>query len=70
MVKNGPKEATITLGEANIYIHQYHPVDAQVDIDWTLDYWRGTREAIPTRNANKCRSCEYLDQCDVSVNVR
>lgn len=70
VVKNGPKEATIALGEANIYIHQYHPVDAQVDIDWTLDYWRGTREAIPTRNPNKCRSCEYLDQCDVSVNVR
>jgi hypothetical protein len=67
IIANGPKEARLEEGGANIYIYPYNPDDANRNIDWALDYWRKTREAVPTRNPYKCRSCEYKAECPSSL---
>ena len=64
---NGSKEARLQVGTSNVYIYPYRPQDAERDIDWALDYWRSNREAIPTRNLNKCKSCEYQTSCDMKL---
>jgi len=63
-VKNGPQEARLEMKEASVYIHPYRSGDADQDITWASDFWKGAREAIPTMNKNKCRSCEYKDNCN------
>jgi CRISPR/Cas system-associated exonuclease Cas4 (RecB family) len=65
---NGLKEAQLNVGPSYVYVYPYRSLDAEHDIDWALDYWRNSREAIPTRNSNKCRSCEYHDSCDMKLN--
>jgi len=65
--ENGPNEATLKIDGANVYIYEYHQIDAERDIDWALDYWRGTREAFPADNSSKCRNCEYRDKCFKSI---
>lgn len=67
IVSNGPREVVLEEDGANIYVHPYHPDDADRDIDWALGFWKKTREAIPTRNAYKCRSCEYRVECPSSL---
>lgn len=29
---------------------------------YPLDFWKFVREAVPTQNPNKCKSCEYLEE--------
>lgn len=41
----------------------YDKQDALKDILWAKDYWLMKREAIPTRNPSKCRSCEFNEKC-------
>jgi len=65
VLTNGPKESRLNVGPAHIYVYPYRSHDAERDIDWALEYWRSNREAIPTRNPNKCRSCEYRNSCEV-----
>jgi hypothetical protein len=64
---NGPNEARLNVGPATVYVYPYRSHDAERDIDWALDYWRSNREAIPTRNPNKCKSCEYRNSCEVKT---
>ena len=66
--RNGLKEAQLTVGSVYVYVYPYRSSDAVNDIDWALEYWRNNRDAIPTRNPNKCRSCEYSNACDLKCN--
>jgi len=68
-IKNGPKEAVLTAENARIYINKFNQKDAEQDLDWAIGFWKKEREAIPTRNPNKCRSCEHNEECDKPHNV-
>jgi hypothetical protein len=61
--ENEAGEATLEVEGAHIYIHDYSQPAAERDIDWALDYWRGTRDPAPADNPAKCRSCEYREKC-------
>jgi CRISPR/Cas system-associated exonuclease Cas4 (RecB family) len=61
--ENGSCEASLEVGGAHIYINEYHKPTAERDIDWALDYWRGSRDAAPVDNPAKCRNCEFKDKC-------
>ncbi|NIQ06712.1 MAG: hypothetical protein GWO20_13575 [Candidatus Korarchaeota archaeon] len=46
------------------YYRELFPFDrdqALKELAWATEYWWGTREAIPTRNTNKCKVCEYKE---------
>ncbi|HUX22949.1 MAG TPA: PD-(D/E)XK nuclease family protein [Spirochaetia bacterium] len=36
---------------------------ATEDLEWALEYWNGARNAIPTKNPQKCRACEFRAAC-------
>jgi len=65
--ENGPNEASLKINDANVYIYEYNQPDAERDIDWALDFWKGSRDAIPADNPNKCRNCEYRDMCSCAL---
>jgi len=65
VIENGPKEAVLTIENARIYFNKFNQTEAERDLDWAIEFWKKQREAIPTRNPNKCRSCEYNVECDV-----
>lgn len=67
VLKNYPKENRLEVDGVNVYIYPYHPEDAEKDIDWALDFGKGVREAIPTKNPNKCKKCEYSEDCSASL---
>ena len=69
VIKNGFKETKIEVEEATIHVFRYLSESAEEEIDWALDLWKGIREAIPTQNPNKCKSCEYLNECSSSVKL-
>ena len=63
VVKNGPKEAVLKTENARIYVNKFNLNEAEQDLDWALEFWKNQREAIPTRNPNKCKSCQYNAEC-------
>jgi len=63
VIKNGPKEAVLTIENARIYFNKFNQTEAERDLDWSIEFWKKQREAIPTRNPNKCRSCEFNAEC-------
>ena len=67
VVDKGPIEARMEVDEANVYVHKYLRDDAVPNVEWALDYWRGLRTATPTKNQNKCRLCEYREDCDEKI---
>jgi hypothetical protein len=58
------KEAVLTTENAVIYLNKFNPNEAEQSLDWAIEFWNKQREAIPTRNPNKCKSCEYNVECD------
>ena len=64
ILKNRLKETVLTTENAVIYLNKFNPKEAEQNLDWAIEFWKKQREAIPTRNPNKCRSCEYEMECD------
>lgn len=52
---------------ATVHIFDYDLADHLKDLKWALEYWRGERDAVPTKKAGKCESCEYREKCPESV---
>ena len=69
VIKNGLKESVLKTEDARIYIKKFNREEAEQDLDWAIEFWKKRREAIPTRNPNKCKSCEYNAECDRSHSV-
>jgi len=48
-----------------IYLHSFASKleEAEKNITWALEYWKGKREAQITKNLNRCRNCEFLKIC-------
>ena len=40
--------------------------ESRKELDWALTFWKGEREAIPTKNPNKCKKCQFIDKCSLS----
>ena len=70
VIKNGPKEAILKTENARIYYNKFNEKEAENDLDWAIEFWKINREAIPTGNPNKCRSCEYGEKCSASLSVK
>jgi len=67
VVKNGPKETVLNIENAGIHFHKFNQTDAEKDIDWAIEFWKNSREAISTNNSNKCKNCEYKVECERSI---
>jgi hypothetical protein len=61
--KNGPKEGTLELDNAKVFLCKYNHGDAEKDLNWAVKFWKKEREAIPTQNLNKCKTCGYYEKC-------
>ena len=69
IMENGLKEAVLTTENARIYFNKFNQTEAEQDLDWAIEFWRKQREAIPTRNPNKCKSCEYNAECNTRAHL-
>jgi CRISPR/Cas system-associated exonuclease Cas4 (RecB family) len=63
VANNGPKEAVLSVDGARIYFTKFKREEAEHELDWAIEFWNNRREAVPTSNPNKCRSCEYNTEC-------
>lgn len=61
--ENEFKEAVIPIENAVIYLRKFNSEEAELSLDWAIEFWKGQREPIPTTNPNKCRTCEYTEEC-------
>lgn len=61
--KNGTENAILPIENAVIYVNKFDEEAAQSSLEWALQFWKGQREAISTTNPNKCRNCEYKQEC-------
>jgi CRISPR/Cas system-associated exonuclease Cas4 (RecB family) len=61
--KNGLRDSEIEIEKAKIYLHKFDREAAEEDLDWAVKFWKKEREALPTENGNKCRSCDYFKDC-------
>ena len=62
---NGQKLAVLSADGATIYVNGYNRASLEKDLEWALRFWDKSRDAEPSRNANKCMKCEYRDECKI-----
>ncbi len=65
--ENGLKNAILPMENAVIYLNKFDEQVAQSSLEWAIQFWKGRREAVSTTNLNKCRNCEYQEQCQKSI---
>ncbi|MGD9130169.1 MAG: PD-(D/E)XK nuclease family protein [Candidatus Bathyarchaeota archaeon] len=63
IIENGLKKAVLPIENAIVYLNEFDEHEAETSLDWAIQFWKGEREAILTSNRNKCRVCEYRNQC-------
>ena len=61
--ENGPKNAIMPVEKAVIYLNKFDEQTAKSSLDWAIQFWKKQREATSTKNPNKCRVCEYEEEC-------
>lgn len=54
-------DQSMQYGEVKAYIHKFNIEDAEKNMDWAIEYWKGKRDACCTTESNKCLYCEYRD---------
>ena len=60
---NGPKKAILPIENAIVYMNEFDEKEAKASLEWAIQFWKKQREAISTKNSNKCRVCEYEQEC-------
>jgi len=63
VMKNGLKRAILHIENAVVYLNKFDEQEAQSSLEWAIQFWKGQREATSTTNPNKCRICEYQEEC-------
>ena len=63
VMKNGLKKAILPIENAVIHLNKFDEQEAESSLEWAIEFWKGQREAISTTNRNKCRICEYQEEC-------
>jgi len=64
--KNGPREGILELDNARVFFCKYNQGDAEKNLNWAVKFWKKERQAIPTTNPNKCKTCEYFEKCGLA----
>jgi len=54
-------------GTACLYASRYNRASSIKELRWASDYWRGTRDAVPTKVDWKCRACSAKQVCRFSL---
>jgi len=63
----GSKELSFNERMVKLFVKRFEMQEVQKDLDFALGYWLGQREAKPTKNPNKCKSCKFKDRCEFSL---
>ena len=63
IMTNGLKKAILPIENAIIYLNKFDEKEAESSLDWAIQFWKAQREAIKATNRNKCRVCEYEEEC-------
>lgn len=50
-------------GDLSIFCFPYSRDDALEALRWAKGYWLGDRSAVPTRKPEKCRVCNFAENC-------
>ncbi len=50
-------------GEVKAYLHKFNSLEAEMHVDWAIEYWAGKRDACCTESIAKCTNCEYRQKC-------
>ena len=66
VMKNGLRKAILPIENAVIYLNKFDEQEAESSLEWAIQFWKSQREAIPTTNQYKCRTCEYREECKQS----
>jgi len=61
--KNGLKKAILPIENAIVYLNKFDEQEAKSSLEWAIQFWKKQREATSTTNPNKCRVCEYEEDC-------
>ena len=61
--ENGLEETMLQIEKANIHCHKFNKTIAEKNLNWAIEFWKKSREALPTDNPNKCLRCEYRTKC-------
>lgn len=56
-------EELIGAADLSIFCFPYNRDDALDVLRWAKDYWLGNRDAVPTRKMEKCKVCNYANNC-------
>jgi len=57
------EKSMLTIDNVKIFINKFNPAQAERDLNWALEFWKGERIAIPTSKIYKCQRCEYKTKC-------
>ncbi len=57
------EETMVSIENANVYHYKFDRIAAEKNLNWALDFWKKSREALPATNSNKCLNCEYQTKC-------
>lgn len=68
-LEKGLENPVLVIENARIYLYKFNPTKAEQDLDWAKEFWEKKREAVPTKNLNKCKSCEYNKECEKALLV-
>jgi len=63
VMKNGLVKAVLPIENAVIYLNKFDEQEAESSLEWAIQFWKAQRDAISTTNRNKCRVCEYKEEC-------
>ncbi|MDG6991305.1 MAG: PD-(D/E)XK nuclease family protein [Nitrososphaerota archaeon] len=53
--------------QMKFFVFPYSASEPEKAVMWAQGYWLKAREPIPTRNASKCKPCEYNQVCPYSL---
>jgi CRISPR/Cas system-associated exonuclease Cas4 (RecB family) len=54
-------------GQAKVFMESFDQRSFIMQLDWALEFWKQSREAVPTRNPQKCKVCEFREMCEFSL---
>lgn len=60
-------EIPLSTGKGRLNASPYDRSSSIKELTWASGYWRGNREAVPTKVAWKCRACSANKICDFSL---
>jgi len=66
IMRHGLREGIVHLIDGKAYINKFKLDKAIEEVNWAISFWKGDREAVPTKNKAKCKTCGYKDICGVN----